>query len=165
LRASDLKYKIKLKNNKYYAEFDLKMTTFIFLIKKYSERKHLVHEQEHIVAFKLLFLETLYMLRKFEDIGYDSKSECVSKAKSTTNFLHPLRITRRKKSSWWPSQNNLLAIPYDLISWVTGGESLHFKVLKKFVNKIYKNKINEAIDDFESDYLKNSEFDVKNYMK
>ncbi|MCK4765024.1 MAG: hypothetical protein KAW12_22690, partial [Candidatus Aminicenantes bacterium] len=158
LRASDIEFKIVPENDKYYPRFDFKLSTFIFLKENRSKKKHSDHEKEHIVGYKLLFLETLYALKNAENQGFSTPDECKSFARSVLEPIHPLR--RKFFPAWWPFRSRLW--------WLTDiftRESSHYGVWKKFAKRIDSKKIDRAILDFENEYKRNPKFDISRYKK
>jgi RHS repeat-associated protein len=67
IRDTDLTFKFINKNNKWYPRFSLKFTAFLFVSDKYSKKYHINHENSHLIAYQLAFLETLYKLKKEEN--------------------------------------------------------------------------------------------------
>ncbi|MCK4764363.1 MAG: hypothetical protein KAW12_19345, partial [Candidatus Aminicenantes bacterium] len=163
LFASDIEFEIVHENDKYYPRFDFKMSTFIFMKKNRSKEKQLIHEKEHIIGYKLLFLETLYDLKNAENEGFSTLEECKSFTNSVIEPIHPLR--RKFSPTWWPYSGGLLWGIYDWATLLIPYETAHYRVWKRFAKRIDSKKIDRAILDFENEYKRNPMFDISRYEK
>jgi RHS repeat-associated protein len=164
LPYNDIRLNIIHENNKYYPRFNFFMTTMIFLNREYSDPIHVRHEKAHMLGKQLLFLETLFELKKAESISYNTLKECKSAADQLIEELHPLRRwSHGNIPDWWPKERRLSWINDWTFGLISDRFREHYKIWNKFAKSINAAQVAYDIWNFDNTYKRIQDFSISNY--
>ena len=173
LLVHDLDANYDTETKKYKPNFIVIYQPFIYLVKRHSSIKHLNHEKTHILGYKLMLLEELFLLKRVEEKskGFDTYEECLKSMVKTLKKISPLYLALNRKKT--PYYNYLFekniakfANPLSRILGVLyGSKATHVSGWKNFAEKFDMEKINYALENFDKFYKKYRIFKLDYFYK
>jgi hypothetical protein len=158
---------------KYKPNFIVVYQPFIYLVKKHSSLKYLNHEKTHILGYKLILLEELFLLKRIEENskGFKTYEECLKFMVKKLKRISPLYLAINKENTPYYNyvfEDNIgkLADFIDrLLGKMFGSKATHVSGWKNFAEQFDVEKINFALENFKQFYKKHKIFKLEYFYK
>jgi hypothetical protein len=156
---TDLTFNTIQKDGKWYLDFDLKATSYIWISKNLDSDSDFLHEKNHIYIHKLYVICLQYFLKDAEGVGFSSKKEAENEGVRISNDRVPFNESFAIPGLKDPSFNFFEGFLTFTRIW-----SKHNLQIKKIGDRLNHEMIDRVLYNFSDYYKKKNKFDITDFV-